>query len=117
MLGKTKSRHAGKIAVPSMGKTLESFVSNNLGRSPFIIIYDDETQKHNFFENIGFRIQDGAGLKAAEIIIQNKADVLLTKEIGRKAYSVLMKEHIDINVLSLSGTVKSAIKKFLKKRI
>jgi predicted Fe-Mo cluster-binding NifX family protein len=105
-----------KIAVPSTGKTLESFASSNFGRSPFIIIYDDETKKYNSFENIGFKINDGSGLKAAEIIIFNKLNILLTKEIGRKAYSVFMAEHIDINILSLSCTVKSAIKKNIKKR-
>ena len=106
-----------KIAVPSMGNTPESFVSNSFGRSPFIIIYNDETQEYDYFENPGFKIKDGSGLKAAEILIQNSADVLLIREIGRKAYSVLMKGHIDINLLNLSGTVKSTLKKFLKKRI
>ncbi len=101
-----------KIAVPSMGKNLESFVSNSFGRSPFIIIYNDEKGKYNYFENIGFKLKDGSGLKAAEILTQNNTDVLLTKEIGRKAYSVLMKEHIDINLLNLSGTVKSSLKNF-----
>jgi predicted Fe-Mo cluster-binding NifX family protein len=32
-----------KIAVPSTGKNPESFVSITLGRSPFIVIYNDET--------------------------------------------------------------------------
>ena len=99
-----------------MGKNQESFVSNNFGRSPFIIIYNDETKKYSYFENIGFKLKDGSGLKAAEIIIRNNADILLTREIGRKAYSVLMKEHIIIHLLNLSGTVKSSLKKYLKKR-
>ena len=106
-----------KIAVPSMGKNLESFVSNSFGRSPFIIIYNDETKKYNYFENVGFKLKDGSGIKAAELLKQNNADILLTKEIGRKAYSVLMKEHITLHPLDLSGTVKSTLKKYLKKRI
>jgi predicted Fe-Mo cluster-binding NifX family protein len=105
-----------KIAIPSMDKTIDSLVSDNLGRSPFIIICDNEIQKYNFFVNAGFQLQDGSGLKAAEIITQNNANVLLTREIGRKAYSVLMKEHIDIHLLKSSGTVKSAINKYLKKK-
>ena len=105
-----------KIAVPSMGKSTESFVSNSFGRSPFIIIYNDETGKYDYFENIGFKLKDGSGIKAAELIIQNSADVLLTREIGRKTYSVLMKEHITINLLNISGTVKSTLNKYLKKR-
>lgn len=104
-----------KIAIPSSEDSQESLISNNLGRSPFIGIYDEDTKSYSFFENLGFKIQDGSGLKAAEIIIQNKADVLLTMEIGQKAYSVLVKEHIDIHLLSSGGIVKSAINEFLKK--
>jgi len=104
-----------KIAIPSSENSRESLINNNLGRSPFITIYDEETKKYSFIENIGYSIRDGSGLKAAEIIIQNKVDILLTMEIGQKAYSILMKEHIDIHLLNSGGTVKSAINKYLKK--
>ncbi|RPI72559.1 MAG: hypothetical protein EHM47_08050 [Ignavibacteriales bacterium] len=104
-----------KIAIPSMGETLESFLSNNLGHAPFIIIYDDETKDYVSCSNIGFRTQDGSGLKAVEIILQNKADILLTLEIGRKAYSGLLKEHINVQILNSGSTVRSAINNFLKK--
>jgi len=79
-----------KIAVPSLGETLESFVSKTFGRAPFIIIYDSKTYKHNFYINEGLKIQDGSGLKAVEIILKNNVNVLLTQEIGHKAYSVLI---------------------------
>jgi predicted Fe-Mo cluster-binding NifX family protein len=105
-----------KIAIPSMGESLTSVVSRTLGRSPFIIIYDNETNKYNSFSNTGYNQQDGSGLQAAELIIQKNADVLLTREIGRKAYSVLMKEYVDIHLLNSSGTVKSVLKKYLKKQ-
>ncbi|AFH48824.1 Hypothetical protein IALB_1113 [Ignavibacterium album JCM 16511] len=104
---------SGRIAIPAMGKTLDAFVSDSLGRAPFIIIYDVETQKFESCENPGFTLKDGSGLKVSEIILENKATILLTREIGTKAYSVLMKEHIDIHLLNSGGTVNSAIKKFL----
>lgn len=112
-----KSTKQIKIAIPSMGETIDSLVSDSLGRSPFIIIYDEENKKYDCFENIGFKIQDGSGLKVTERIIEKKTDVLLTREIGRKAYSVLMKEHIDIQLLSSGGTVKTVISRFLKKQL
>jgi len=103
------------IAVPSMGKLSASSVSSSLGRSPFIVIYDDKTKKYSSLSKSGFNVQDGSGIRTANLIIRNNIDVLLTMEIGRKAYSVLMKEHVDIHLLSSGGNVKSVINKFLKK--
>jgi len=103
-----------KIAIPSMGETLDSFLSNNLGRTPFIIIYDGESNSFQSFANPGYKIQDGSGLKAAEVVIQNKEDVLFTMEIGRKAYSVLMNKHIDVHLLNVNSKIKDVINKFLK---
>ena len=103
-----------KIAIPSLGETLESFVSKTFGRAPFIIIYDSETSKYNFYINTGMRVQDGSGLKAVEIVLKNHVNVLLTREIGRKAYSALMEKHIDIRLLKSDDTVKSVVTKFLK---
>jgi len=104
-----------KIAIPSTSDTLTSLISDTLGRAPFLIFYDSSTGEYNSVENPGFQIQDGSGLKASEIILEKRADVLLTREIGRKSYSALQKEHIKIQILNSSGTVKSAINKYLEK--
>jgi predicted Fe-Mo cluster-binding NifX family protein len=104
-----------KIVIPSTGETLTSPVSDTLGRSPFLIIYDSSISEFDSIENPGFQVQDGSGLKAADIILDNKAEVLLTREIGRKVYSVLMKKHIKVELLNSGGTIKSAINKYLKK--
>ena len=108
-------KNTNKIAVPSMGKSPDALMSESFGRCPFIIIYDNESRTYNSFENMGAKVQDGSGLRAAEILIQNKVNRLLTVEIGRKAYSVLSNEHIAINILKSTGKVKSLINKFLKK--
>jgi len=105
-----------KIAIPSTGKELTSPVSDTLGRAPFIIIYDSVTEDYDSVKNPGFQMQDGSGLKTSEIIVKKNADVLLTREVGRKSYSVLMKEHIKIQLIKSSGTVKSAMNKYLKKQ-
>ncbi len=103
----------GKIAIPAMGETLDAIISDSLGRAPFIIFYDVESQKYECVQNPGFTLKDGSGLKVTEIILENKVNILLTREIGTKAYSVLMKEHIDIQILNSGGSVNSAIKRFL----
>ncbi len=105
-----------RLVIPSTGETLNSPVSETLGRAPFLIVYDSTDGKYESVENPGFQIQDGSGLKASEIILEKRVDVLLTREIGRKSYSVLLKEHIKIEIIKSGGTVKSAINKYLKKQ-
>lgn len=103
-----------KIAIPSEGQTITSLVSSTLGRAPFLIIFDDQIMESQSVANPGFTARDGSGVEATDLIIKNKVDVLLTREIGRKAYSVLMKEHIEIQLLKSGGIVKSVLNKYLK---
>lgn len=105
-----------RIAIPSTGEKLTSPLSDTLGRAPFLIMYDSSTEEYNSIANPGFQFQDGSGLKASKIILENNADVLLTMEIGRKSYSILLGEHIKIELIKSGGTVKSAINKYLKKQ-
>jgi predicted Fe-Mo cluster-binding NifX family protein len=105
-----------KIAIPSTGEKLTSPLSDTLGRAPFLIMYDSSTGEYNSIANPGFQFQDGSGLKASKIILENNADVLLTMEIGRKSYSLLLQEHIKIELIKSGGTVKSAVNKYLKKQ-
>ncbi len=105
-----------KIAIPSTSDTLTSLISDTLGRAPFLIFYDSSTGEYNSVKNPGFQMQDGSGLKASELILEKQANVLITREIGRKSYSVLLKEHIKIQILNSSGTVKSALSKYFKEQ-
>jgi predicted Fe-Mo cluster-binding NifX family protein len=106
-----------RISIPSTGEKLTSPLSDTLGRAPFLIMYDSSTGEYNSIANPGFQFQDGSGMKASKIILENNVDVLLTKEIGRKSYSVLLKEHMKIELIKSGGTVKSAIKKYLEREI
>ena len=103
-----------KIAVPSTGENIKSMISNTLGRCQFIIIYDTKTKKYSATANPGILVQEGSGIRTVEIILNSGADAVLTEEIGVKAYSVLVKEHIDVHLINSVTYVEEAIKKFLK---
>ncbi len=105
-----------KIAIMSNGRSLDSMMGDSFARSPYIIIYDTEEKKYSAVDNVAFQSNDGAGPKAAEFIIKNDIDVLLTIEIGMKAYSVLAKENIKIQLSTSCTTVGVALKKFLLKK-
>ena len=103
-----------KIAIPSTGDSAKSVVSDTLGRSSYIMTYDTESKKYSVTPNPGVHLLDGSGPKAAEIVIHSGADTLLSMEVGMKAYSVLAKAHINIQLLKSKSTVKAAVEKFIK---
>ena len=85
-----------KIAIPVDEKTLESNVCVSFGRTPYFLIYDVETKESIFIDNSAAASTGGAGIKAAQIIVDNKADVLLTPRLGENAADVLKSAEIEI---------------------
>lgn len=105
-----------KIAVTSTGGSMDALVSEQFGRCQYFIIYDTETKKFEAISNLGEQMQSGAGPKAAELIISNGAEVLLTGHVGDKAEEALKRGGVKISD-GFKGTikVKDAINNFLSK--
>jgi len=103
-----------KIAITSTGGSLEALVSEKFGRCRYFIIYDTETKKFEAVSNLGEQLQSGAGPKAAELILNKGAEILLTGSIGDKAESALSKSGIKIITgFNQSIKVKDAINRYL----
>ncbi|MEA4900887.1 NifB/NifX family molybdenum-iron cluster-binding protein [Desulfitobacterium sp.] len=85
-----------KIAIPVDEKTLESNVCASFGRTPYFLIYDAETKESVFIDNNAAASTGGAGIKAAQTIVDNKANVLLTPRCGENAADVLKSADIKI---------------------
>lgn len=78
-----------KISIPVNDKSMESGVCISFGRTPYFLIYDTKSKESVFVENTAATSQGGAGIKAAQIVADNKVDVLLTPRCGRNAADVL----------------------------
>ncbi|MDD4564475.1 MAG: NifB/NifX family molybdenum-iron cluster-binding protein [Eubacteriales bacterium] len=85
-----------KIAIPVDEKVLESNVCVSFGRTPYFLIYDTETKESVFIDNSAASSAGGAGIKAAQTIVDNKANVLLTPRCGENAADVLKSADIKI---------------------
>jgi predicted Fe-Mo cluster-binding NifX family protein len=68
-----------KIAIPLEEKTLDTSVCASFGRAPFFLFYDTETKESIFVDNSAATSTGGAGIKAAQIIVDNEASVIDTK--------------------------------------
>ena len=68
-----------KIAVTSKGTDLDSEVDPRFGRAAYIIIVDSETLEFEVVDNKeNVNALKGAGIQAARMASDKKADVLLT---------------------------------------
>jgi predicted Fe-Mo cluster-binding NifX family protein len=102
------------IAVTSDGNTPEALMSEQFGRCRYFYIVNSDTMKFEAVPNPAEHMQNGAGPKAAEIIINKGVQILLTGRIGDKAFEVLKKTSIKI-MDGFKGTikVKEAVDRYL----
>lgn len=78
-----------KIAVPVDTDSMETRICISFGRAPYFLIFDTELNEGIFQNNSAATSQGGAGIKAAQVVVDSKADVLLTPRCGENAAQVI----------------------------
>ena len=85
-----------KIAIPATANNIDSEVCQSFGRTEFFLIYNTNDQSNFFLDNSASTSQGGAGIKAAQILVDEHVDVLITPRCGENAASVLLEANIAI---------------------
>lgn len=85
-----------RIAIPVDEKNIDSSICVSFGRTPYFLIYDTDTKKSEFFDNGAAKSTGGAGIKAAQILVDKKADIIITPRCGENAANVLKSAEIKI---------------------
>jgi predicted Fe-Mo cluster-binding NifX family protein len=97
-----------KIAVSATGKDLNCQIDPRFGRCQYFIFVDPETMEFEASENEGLMAMGGAGVQAAQLIVQRGATVLITGNLGPNAASALSASGIKVYLVP-GGTVKEVI--------
>ena len=100
-----------KIAVSSVGKTLDSQVDQRFGRCSAFLIVDSETLGFEVMTNSAAGAMGGAGIQAAQSIVGKGLKVVITGNVGPNAFQTLSAAGITIMV-GASGTVRETIERF-----
>ena len=77
-----------KLAIPVDEKTMATNVCVSFGRAPYFLIYNTVNKEGTFIDNSAAASTGGAGVKAAQIIVDHKVDVLLVPRCGENAAEV-----------------------------
>jgi len=101
-----------KVAVTSLGKSLESKVDLRFGRAGFFVVYDTNTGDYTVVSNEqNLNAAQGAGIQAAEQISRQGVDALITGNCGPKAFQALGAAGIKV-YYGTEGTVAEALEQF-----
>ncbi len=113
MIGNLKKKEEMmKIAVSSKGNTLDSEIDPRFGRAGFFLLVDPETMKFEVLENRqNLQLPQGAGIQAAQTVVEHGAKMVLTGNCGPKAFRVLQAAGIKVAV-GISGKVQEAIDQY-----
>ena len=113
-LGKEKLM---KLAITSLGETLESLVDQRFGRARYFILYDTETEvwaAHDNQQNLN--AAQGAGIQAGRKVIDLGAQAVITGHCGPKAFATLIVGNIEVYP-DASGTVKDAVRALMSGKL
>lgn len=99
------------IAIPVETSDMNATVCPSFGRAPLFLLYNTADDTATFIDNGAASAQGGAGIKAAQILVDNKVDALLTPRCGEKAADVLEPAGISL-YKTTSGTVADQIALF-----
>jgi predicted Fe-Mo cluster-binding NifX family protein len=94
-----------KVAITSMGNTLECKLDQRFGRCAFFIIYDTETQGMEFLPNPNKDAQEGAGPASVQLVASHNVQKIISGEFGIKIKSLL--DSLKIQMIVLKQPEKS----------
>jgi len=98
-----------RIAIASKGPELSSQVEPRFGRANYIIIHDTGSQELEVLDNQEIaQLTGGAGVKAAEAVVNKKVDYVVSQNFGPKALQVFKAASVKAAVVS-GETVAQAV--------
>jgi predicted Fe-Mo cluster-binding NifX family protein len=102
-----------KICISSSGPGLDDEVDPRFGRCQYFGFVDTESMNFEAIPNSFMMSGGGAGIQAAQFVLNQGAKAVITGSVGPKAYDVLAAGGIEI-FTGASGTVREVIDSYEK---
>ncbi|MBN1922722.1 MAG: helix-turn-helix transcriptional regulator [Anaerolineae bacterium] len=105
-----------QVAIPANGLDLDAPTSSVFGRCQNFIFVNPETLEFEALSNPAVHVSAGAGVQAAQLVIQHGAQSVLARSLGPHAYDLL--QSAGVSAYELEGaTVREALLAFKSKRL
>ncbi len=101
-----------KIAISANENSLNSQVDLRFGRAKGFIIYETDNESFEYIDNVqNLEAAQGAGIQAAQNVVNADAEALITGHCGPKAFRVLSTSGVKIYTVG-EGKISKIIEKF-----
>lgn len=77
------------IAIPVEEKVQEGKVCPSFGRAPYYMLYDSNEKSVDYLTNSAAEAAGGAGIKAAQLLVDAKIEAVATPRCGKNSAEVL----------------------------
>jgi predicted Fe-Mo cluster-binding NifX family protein len=88
-----------KTIITSTGNELSSKFDLRFGRAKYFCLYDENTRETKFYKNEQVSALSGAGVKAAEKMVELGVKKIISGDFGPKAKNLLNKFQIQMVVI------------------
>jgi len=105
-----------RIVVTSNGQDLDAPVSLVFGRCPFFVFVNVESMEFQAVANPAMSAAGGAGIQAAQFVVQQGAQALLTGHVGPNAFNVFQAAGVPVLPIG-EGTVRQAVEAYREGRL
>ncbi len=100
-----------KIVVTANGADLDAPASPVFGRCPAYIFVDTETMQFEAAENPAVTAGGGAGIQAAQFVIERGAQAVVSGSVGPNAFNVFQAAGVPVYLFG-GGTVREAVEAY-----
>ncbi len=100
-----------KIVVTASGNDLDAQVSPIFGRCPTFVFVDTETMAFDAVVNPALSAAGGAGIQAAQFVVERSVEAVLSGNVGPNAYNVLSAANVPLYLVG-EGTVKQVVEAY-----
>jgi predicted Fe-Mo cluster-binding NifX family protein len=102
-----------RIVVTADGAGLDAPASTVFGRCRSYVFVETDSMEAETVENPAIDTASGAGIQAAQFVVENRARAVVTGNVGPNAYSVLQASGVTVYLLE-DGTVRDVVEAFVE---
>jgi len=103
-----------KICFSASGQDEKSMLNSRFGRCPYFLIFDDKDEKWTTVDNQAAAAFRGAGISAAQKVVDLGCQAIVTGNMGPNAFNVMNTSGVEIYLGDLGKSVADNLKRYKK---